>query len=231
MSIKSKIVAVSNDLRLTKDGENPFQKFSYFKPDDILKALNPLLEKYNLFMSFNLPYNHEKAMYEAVLYFEDLEDKKQNITYKFDIPLTKVAGASEAQGAGATMTYAKRYSIMNAFSIADNSDDLDAKPAFKTSPNAKNGAPQAISNEKGGICPECQSNMVIKTGRQKTSGKTWRGQQCTNKNCIHYSRYIFLPDMVDKDLELKSMGQQSQLDDLDAEAQNQQDEFYGRGEN
>ena len=179
-TIKQKIVAISNELRLTKEGENPFQNFSYFKPDDILKALNPLLEKYSLFMSFNLPYNHEKVMYEAVLYFEDLEDEKQSITYKFDIPLTKVVGASEAQGAGATLTYAKRYSIMNAFSIADNSDDLDAKAHPKTAADAKNGDTGGFSSEK---CPKCQSPMVYREGTK--NDRKWRGQFCINKKCKH----------------------------------------------
>lgn len=180
MTIKQKIVEISNKLRITKEGENPFQKFSYFRPDDVLKALTPLLTEHKLFMSFNLPYNHEKNMYEAQLYFEDLEDEKQNITYKFDIPLTQVKGASEAQGAGATMTYAKRYSIMNAFSIADNSDDLDAKNHSKSTPDAKNGASGDFSSEK---CPKCQSPMMYKEGTK--NGKKWRGQFCIDKKCKH----------------------------------------------
>ncbi len=216
MTIKQKIVAISNELRLTKEGENPFQNFLYFKPDDILKALNPLLEKYNLFMSFNLPFNKEKGMYEAILYFEDLEDVAQNINYKFDIPLTKVVGASEAQGAGATMTYAKRYSIMNAFSIADNTDDLDSKPFSDKKPATE--ANKAIKNENNDLtCPACGKEMVIKTGKKK-NGRTWRGQQCPNLKCKHHKEYIFLPDA-------EAITEANAQDDIDDQAHKNNDEI------
>jgi len=178
MTIKQKIVNISNELRLTKEGENKFANYDYFRPDDILKALNPLLVKHNLFMSFNLPYNHEKSMYEAVLYFEDLTDEKQNITYKFDIPLTKVAGSSEAQGAGATMTYAKRYSIMNAFSIADNADDLDSKKPVKPTT-------EPVKPIKGGTsevkCASCGGPTKNRKGIK--NGKEWEANFCQNKEC------------------------------------------------
>jgi hypothetical protein len=207
MTLKKKIVEISNKLRITKEGENPFAKFSYFKPDDILKSINPILEEYNIFMSFNLPYNKEKLMYEGVLYFEDLDDDKQNLTYKFDIPLTKVVGASEAQGAGATLTYAKRYSIMNAFSIADNEDDLDSKPMVKNVNPIKQ-----VVGEDGGECPKCKSPMIIKTGTKK-NGRSWRGQQCTNRNCEHYSKFIFLPDQ-------EAIDEANNQDAIDDEAHN-----------
>jgi hypothetical protein len=187
MTIKAKIVAISNGIRLTKEGENPFQKFSYFKPDDILKALTPLLAEFKLFMSFNLPYNHEKNMYEAVLYFEDLEDEKQNITYKFDIPLTKVAGASEAQGAGATMTYAKRYSIMNAFSIADNSDDLDAKNAGQEVRKETTTQMKGMGDEVK-ICPvpDCGHQMIRQTNKKNPKAPDWK---CSDRNCKFSKAY------------------------------------------
>jgi hypothetical protein len=213
MSIKAKIVAISNGLRLTKEGENPFQKFSYFKPDDILKALTPLLAEFRLFMSFNLPYSHEKNMYEAVLYFEDLEDEKQNITYKFDIPLTKVAGASEAQGAGATMTYAKRYSIMNAFSIADNSDDLDAKkpivdysPTNNLSDYNKSivGANRAIKSDKNNeLCPKCGGLLKNREGIK--NGKHWQGQFCQNSECKHVIWGPKIQDIENQENKLNGM--------------------------
>lgn len=180
LSIKQKIVKISNEVRLSKDGQNKFANYNYFKPDDILLALNPLLEKYNLFMSFNLPFNHEKSMYEGTLYFEDLEDDKQNITYKFDIPLTSVKGASEAQGAGATMTYAKRYSIMNAFSIADNNDDLDSKKPADLDTRSKTFPVK----ENGEICPKCKKGALVDKEGTK-NGKHWQGQFCQNKDCKH----------------------------------------------
>jgi hypothetical protein len=213
LSIKQKIVKISKELRITKDGENKFANYNYFKPDDILKALNPLMEKYDLFMSFNLPYNDSKKMYEGTLYFEDLTDEKQNLTYKFDIPLTQVKGASEAQGAGATMTYCKRYSIQNAFGIADNSDDLDAKnpkdfiSKDRTFPTSK---------DYGDVCPKCGSELKDKEGVK--NGKHWQGQFCQNKNCKHV---IWGPKI--KDVEKGEQTLQHAIDTIQEEQFNERE--------
>jgi len=127
-SVKAKIVAISNEIRVTKEGKNTFQGFQYFKPDDIMKALNPLLQKYNLICIFDMEYSKEIEMYKGELRIEGTETPaKEWIVYKFDIPLTQVKGAGQAQNAGATQTYCKRYMLMNAFNFADNSIDPDSK--------------------------------------------------------------------------------------------------------
>ena len=133
MSVKSRIVKISNEIRVGKDGKNTFQNYDYFKPDDIAKALNPLLEKYNVIALFNMVFSKEKEMYEGKLAIEDL-DSQDFVNYQFDIPLTTLKGTGEAQNAGATLTYCKRYMIMSIFNLGDNSSDPDNeknKPAEK----------------------------------------------------------------------------------------------------
>jgi len=125
-SVKKRIVIISNELRVTKDGKNAFQGFDYFKPDDVMKAINPLLQKYELIAVFNMQYSKEIEMYKGELIISDISSS-QNQSYFFDIPLTQVKGAGAAQNAGATQTYCKRYMIMNAFNIADNNIDPDNK--------------------------------------------------------------------------------------------------------
>jgi len=170
-SIKEKIVQISNELRLNKEGKNAFQKYDYFRPDDIAKAINPLMEKYRLIIMFNLPFNKDKGMYEGELSIEGL-DTDEKIVYKFDIPLTKVQGTSEAQGAGATMTYCKRYMIMNVFNIAENSADLDSM-------NYKEKKETKTSQDD--ICPKCGSPAKYKEGIK--NGKHWQGWFCQNQKC------------------------------------------------
>jgi len=129
MNIHEKIVEISNELRIAKDGNNEFKGFRYFKPDDIAQAINPLLKKHNIIILFDLPFNKIKEMYEGKLTIKSTEtgENSGEVIYQFDIPLTSVAAASPAQNAGATLTYCKRYMIMSAFNIADNQADPDAE--------------------------------------------------------------------------------------------------------
>lgn len=131
MNIYQKIIAVSEELRITKEGDNTFKGFKYFRPDDIAKAIVPLLKKHELILFFDMPFSKEKDKYEGKLVILESDKAKlpegqiEKVELQFDIPLTTVASASEAQNAGATMTYCKRYMIMNAFNIAENEADPD----------------------------------------------------------------------------------------------------------
>lgn len=129
-TVRERIVKISNEIRIIKAGKNEFTKTGYFQPDDILRAINPLLLKYDLFSVFNMTWNKEKDMYEGSLGIQDVR-LNSFVEYKFDIPMQHLKGnAGEAQNAGATQTYCKRYMFMNAFNLADNKMDPDNhKPA------------------------------------------------------------------------------------------------------
>lgn len=123
LSVKERIILIANEIRISKDGKNDFAKYSYFQPDTILALLNPLLLKYNLHLNFSLEQVQEH--YKATLIISDFKSP-ENEKYIFDIDKAIVKGANPSQNSGATLTYAKRYSLMNAFNIADNSDDFDS---------------------------------------------------------------------------------------------------------
>lgn len=215
LTVKAKILKISNEIRIDKEGKNPFQNFDYFRPDDIARALNPLLEKYELVIFFNMPFDSVSNMYQCTLTIESISSDDK-IVYRYDTPLTKVQGSSEAQGAGATMTYARRYLLQNAFNIAENGNDLDNK-SFSTQKPATAPIRAIKSDEKGEPCPECKTPMVIKTGKKK-NGRTWRGQQCPNKECKHYKEYIFLPDE-------EVINKANHQDSIDEQAHQQYGEF------
>lgn len=128
MKLKEKIVAIQNELRIGKDGKNSFANYSYFQPDSILNMLNPLFLKHKVFSKFNL--HLKDAYYEGELILSDAETQESE-TYIFDILKATVKGANEAQNSGATLTYAKRYSLMNAFNIAENNADFDSDAMAK----------------------------------------------------------------------------------------------------
>lgn len=123
-SVKERIVIISNEVRVSKDGKNEFMKADYFKPDDILRAINPLLKEQKLIAVFNMEYDKQLEMYKGVLVIEDFDSEDRAI-YKLDIPMQELKGGGRAQSAGATQTYCKRYMFMNAFNLADDKADLD----------------------------------------------------------------------------------------------------------
>jgi hypothetical protein len=129
LSVKKRIGLITNEIRLGKDGKNTFANYEYFKPDDIFKNLNPLLEKYNLITIFNL--KSADTYYIAQLTIEDA-DSDEKVVYEFDMSKAAVKGANEAQNSGASLTYAKRYILMNAFNLADNDDDFDSDKMSET---------------------------------------------------------------------------------------------------
>jgi hypothetical protein len=135
--LQKKIITITNELRAQKDGKNNFANYNYFKPDDLLNLLNPLLLKHDLFCKFNLTY--KDSYYEAELI---LADDKEKEVYKFDILKATVKGANEAQNSGATLTYAKRYSLMNAFNIAENESDFDSDEHAKRELKAESKQPK-----------------------------------------------------------------------------------------
>lgn len=128
MKLKEKIIAIQNELRVAKDGKNTFANYNYFQPDAILNMLNPLFLKHKVFSKFNL--HLKDACYQGELILADAETTETEV-YIFDILKATVKGANEAQNSGATLTYAKRYSLMNAFNIAENNADFDSDAMAK----------------------------------------------------------------------------------------------------
>lgn len=176
-SVKQRVVEISNEIRINKDGENTFAKYNYFQPDTIMATINPLLKKYSLIALFQMRFNNEKNMYAGLLRIEEWKTE-EHINYHFDIPLTEVKGSSQAQNAGATQTYCKRYMLMNAFNIADNNADPDAT---KNEPVTKGqGGTTKAGEDKGGTTtskPKPVAELIALVRQANTPGKIkeWRG--------------------------------------------------------
>ncbi|MEI6296241.1 MAG: ERF family protein [bacterium] len=124
MSVKEKIVRVSNDLHISKTGWNDYSKYAYITPEDIDNPLKPLLLKYRLFAHFNMK-KLKDGKNEAVLRVEDFDtevDRKIYIMTSDDIVLK---ATNSVQSLAGLRTFCRRYLLMACFSISDNSDDFD----------------------------------------------------------------------------------------------------------
>ena len=115
-TLKARILTISNEIRLKKDGENTYAKYDYFTPDGILTVLNPLLLKYGIFSHFSLTKNENT--YTGTLELSDVETES-SLLYSMESPEIEIKGTNPVQSLGGLQTYIKRYLLMNAFNKAD----------------------------------------------------------------------------------------------------------------
>lgn len=180
-SVKARIVQISNEIRIKKDGRNDFGKYDYFTPETLVASLNPLLLKYRLITLFNLVNDDANPMkYHAELTIEDF-DSDDSVDYFFDIDRpVDMKGANTTQVGGSTLTYAKRYSLMNAFNITDNKDDPDSKPPEVAKPEVDPEV-QKIINEIAGF-------VKVLTERKITSEKISDTVKNSNGGVANYKK-------------------------------------------
>lgn len=140
LTLMQRILKITNELKVKKNGKNTFSKYDYFKLEDITDALNPLLEKYNVLMHYNLvqndPVEGKDSSFRGTLTLYDTSDSQINVQYIADIEKAEVKGASGIQMSGATLTYGKRQAVMNAFNISE--DDSDPNNDANDPKNPKN---------------------------------------------------------------------------------------------
>jgi len=133
-----KVLKITNELKVKKNGKNTFSKYDYFKLEDIQDALNPLLEKYGVFMQYTLTQNTvtsgKEDSFHSVLSLIDALNQESKVEYIADIEKAEVKGASGIQMSGATLTYGKRQAIMNAFNLSEEDDDPNSDIHDKKNP-------------------------------------------------------------------------------------------------
>ena len=117
-----RVILLQTELKAPKKQYNSFGKYNYRSCEDILEAVKPLLEKYNLSLMLTdtvqevagVPYTEAKA----VLHCPDgtIECKAQA-----GINLNK-KGMDVAQSFGASSSYARKYALNGLFLIDDTKD-------------------------------------------------------------------------------------------------------------
>lgn len=155
LTLRQKIIRITNEIRISKDGKNTFSNYNYLLPDGLLRVINPLLLKYDVLICFNLHKdNTNLANYHAITSVYDCASG-DSVEYSFCIEKPDIKGTNDAQKCGGLLTYAKRYSLMNIFNIASNEDDFDSdnmtakfKQSEKKSYKAQEVKTEKISEEQ-----------------------------------------------------------------------------------
>ena len=142
LTLMQRILKITNELKVKKNGKNTFSKYDYFKLEDITDALNPLLEKYSVLLHYTLEQKEAGESFRGTLTLFDAGNPEVKLQYILDGNKADVKGASGIQMSGATITYGKRQSIMNAFNLSED-DDPDNNENDSKNPKNTPKAPTA----------------------------------------------------------------------------------------
>ena len=125
------LVKASAELRaITKDSTNPHFKSTYASLDTIIDAVRPVLSKYGIAIvqGANTPHTDEAGRVTAfTVETMLLHASGEYLTNAVIMPM----GKADPQGAGAAVTYGRRYALSAMLSLATEDDD-DGNAAMPT---------------------------------------------------------------------------------------------------
>ena len=134
MNIYEKLLKIQTELKAPKNQRNNFGGYDYRSCEDILEAVKPLCEKYNVVTLIEdaIVMVGERYYVRATAILVDLEDQKdgqiatiENVAYAREEENKK--GMDASQVTGATSSYARKYALNGLFCIDDTKDaDTDA---------------------------------------------------------------------------------------------------------
>ena len=141
MDLLQKLQAIQLELKAPKGQRNSFGNYNYRSAEDILEAIKPLSDKYNVLFktSDEIKCVGEYVYVETTVRIIDVENSELQIESKGQAIIDFAAkGMQMPQRTGAASSYAKKYAYGNLLLIDDTKDsdatnnhDKDHKPAIK----------------------------------------------------------------------------------------------------
>jgi hypothetical protein len=125
-----------------KKGYNKYSEYPYFEPEQIEEMVSNACQMFNLFTKFDLKRN--ELGLTGYLTVIDLETK-ETLIFEMASAIPNITATNETQKLGGCVTYTERYLQMTAFSIKDNSLDLDS---HKTTPKASQNVKKEQEDNK-----------------------------------------------------------------------------------
>ena len=138
MKTLNKINQVIESIKKTnvqKEGRNDFSGYDYFTPAQIESICYDECHKQKLFYKFDLVRNELGIFGKLSVYDLELE-KSEPVVYEMASDIPSIKATNVAQQLGGSMTYTKRYLLMNAFNITDNNLDPDTSQNTKKNTEA-----------------------------------------------------------------------------------------------
>ncbi len=183
LDIYKKLNNVQSELICPKNNFNSFSGFKYRSCEDILNAVKPLLQKYELILtltdSIELVADRFYLKATATLYDCDNKDTISTTAYAREEQVKK--GMDSSQITGATSSYARKYALNGLFAIDDTKDaDTQDNTEKAKQPPKKTTKPTATTdNFKCSVC----GKAMKETHFNNTVSKF--GQSVCSQECLH----------------------------------------------
>lgn len=130
-TLNDKLVAIQGRLKAPKNQRNSFGNYNYRSCEDILEAVKPLLQEFNL----SLTLDDETKEAAGIPYIEataTISDGNENLPKKAQAGINpNKKGMDIAQSFGASSSYARKYALSGLFLI-DDTKDADATNTHDT---------------------------------------------------------------------------------------------------
>lgn len=147
-TLQSNLPAIVKDQKAKNpDGST---RYTYASYDSIVKALQPLLREYGFSYRFETEFENNFVVVSCIVTHEAGHSE----VTKFKAPVDLSMRATEIQKWGASLTYAKRYSLSLAFGLAteEDNDAQESEPAQEPQQaKAPNGAELASDAQRKAI--------------------------------------------------------------------------------
>ena len=115
-------IEIIKNSKLVKEGRNDFSKYNYFTPDQVDVLVYSACKELDIHNKFDLIRN-EYGIFGRLTVTDLKSGKQAEYFMASDIPVIKATNI--AQQLGGSMTYTKRYLLMNVYSITDHNLDFD----------------------------------------------------------------------------------------------------------
>src|SRR5690625_4811820 len=122
LTLQQKLLKIQQDLKVPKSNFNKFGNFYYRSTENILEAVKPMTEKYNLLLTLTdeVVCIGDKNYIKATATLEDDEETFSINSFAREADIKK--GMDDSQITGSTSSYARKYALNGMFLIDDTKD-------------------------------------------------------------------------------------------------------------
>lgn len=195
LGLKSKLIAIQNELKAPKNRYNSFGKYNYRSCEDILEAVKPLLKKYGVMLQISdeIEQRGERYYVRATVYAEDVETDQYFRVSAYAREEESKKGMEGAQVTGGASSYARKYALNGLLLIDDNKDpDTDENAREKAARRAykENTQAEEENAKTAYFCEVCGKPVrgdIAERSKQANGGHVYCSGKCRDLRPIDTS--------------------------------------------